>query len=146
MLIRILRSPFCAMILFVLVMAVLFVVNLDLGVDQQWIVNLFLMFTLAMTVLWTILIVINNSKNPKEQIDSSGIIPSEFREMDEGQQWITFKACRNVYVYYSFALPVAAAVCGLLRWYPLLSIPVIALLGIGQYIVYWFTIRMLNQY
>lgn len=146
MLIRLLRSPFFSMILFVLVISVLFVINLDLTLNRRWIANLFLILALAMTVLWFILVVVHNHKHPKHQIDYSGIIPTEFREMDEGQQWITFKACRNVYVYYSFALPTAALVCGLLKGYPLLSIPVIGLLGIGQYTVYLLTIRKINQY
>ncbi|MCC2353242.1 hypothetical protein OCD85_17290 [Bacillus pacificus] len=67
------------------------------------------------------------------------IVPPEFREMDEGQQWVTFKACRNVYIYYTFAIPVTVLICFIFSQNNLVPLLSIGVLGIGQYIVYWLT-------
>lgn len=96
--------------------------------------------------LWFILTKLYNRKNPDDKIKLFGFIPSEFREIDEGQQWVTYKACRNVYIYYSFALPVTAGICFLFSYNILAPLMCIGVLGVGQYIVYWLTtIRVLNR-
>lgn len=96
--------------------------------------------------LWLILTRIYNRKNPHDKIRLFGFIPSEFREIDEGQQWVTYKACRNVYIYYSIALPVTAGICFLFSQHNFVPLLCIGLLGAGQYIVYWLTtIFILNR-
>ena len=88
---------------------------------------------------WSLFINLYNRRNPKNKIKSMSIVPPEFREMDEGQQWVTFKACRNVYIYYTFAIPVTVLICFIFSQNNLVPLLSIGVLGIGQYIVYWLT-------
>jgi hypothetical protein len=97
-------------------------------------------------MLWITLIHLYNRKNPQHPVKAWGFIPSEFQEMDEGHQWVTFKACRNVYIYYTFALPLVAGVCFVFAEFKLIPLFSIGALGLGQYIVYWLTIKKLNKY
>ncbi|PLR91939.1 hypothetical protein CVD19_21360 [Bacillus sp. T33-2] len=102
--------------------------------------------SLILAFVWILLIKLHNNKNPKNRIKLNSFIPYEFRDMDEGQQWVTFKACRNVYIYYSLAIPVVAFICFMFSqniFVPILSIGV---LGVGQYVVYWMTtFRLLKR-
>lgn len=146
MLPNILRSPFVPMTLLVLIMTFL-ILSLS-GPDsvQQGLARYsFLGFT-CLLFLWISLIRLNNRKNPQNRIHSWGVIPPEFREMDEGQQWVTFKACRNVYIYYTYALPAAALFCFVFFKWPIAPLLAIGVLGLGQYLVYWLTIRKLNHF
>ncbi|MFK9094012.1 hypothetical protein [Bacillus salipaludis] len=143
MLRAILRSPIFPMslLIFITCYLVLSVMN-----TQALLAKLCSWISLILAFVWTILIKWHNNKNPKNRIKLTGFIPYEFREMDEGQQWVTFKACRNVYIYYSLAIPVVAFICYIFSkniFVPLLSI---GALGVGQYIVYWMTtFRLLNR-
>jgi hypothetical protein len=145
MLQRFLRSPFIPMTMFVLLIAFVYVVQLDLQADERWRGRFFFLLFIGVWLFWTVLIAIHNRKYPASRINYWGFIPCEFRELDEGQQWVTFKACRNVYIYYTTALPVAAAVSSWFSQYRFSALFFIGALGLGQYIVYWLTIRRLNQ-
>ncbi|MCM3764479.1 hypothetical protein [Neobacillus niacini] len=135
MLKTILRSPIFPIILLIFIIASL-VLQLNtqplLGRICSWTAFIF-------ALIWTILIKRQNNKDPKGSIKLSGFIPYEFREMDEGQQWVTFKACRNVYIYYSLAIPIAAFICFIFSKYIFVPLLSIGALGVGQYIVYWMT-------
>ncbi|WP_042375529.1 hypothetical protein, partial [Neobacillus jeddahensis] len=98
-----LRSPIFPVILLIFITASLV---LSLINTQDLLAKLCSGISLILAFVWTILIKLHNNKNPKNRIKLTGFIPYEFREMDEGQQWVTFKACRNVYIYYSLAIPV----------------------------------------
>lgn len=87
----------------------------------------------------------HNRKYPNDRIHIFGLIPAEFREVDEGQQWITYKACRNVYINYSICLPLAAGFSILLPAYSSNASIVLGALGLGQYIGYGLTIRKFNR-
>lgn len=143
MLRAILRSPLfpISLLIFIITFLLLSLMNTQVLLAKIC----FWVFTI-LTFVWAVLIKYYNQKNPGDKIKSTGNIPPEFREMDEGQQWVTFKACRNVYIYYSFAIPVIAIICFVFVqniFVPLLSIGV---LGLGQYIVYWTTtFRLLKQ-
>ncbi|WP_066309037.1 hypothetical protein [Bacillus sp. FJAT-29814] len=138
-----LRSPLFPIILLIFITSTLIV---SLTITQTLLVKLFSWVPFILALVWTILIKLHNNKYPKDKIKLAGLIPYEFREMDEGQQWVTYKACRNVYIYYSLAIPVAAFICFIFSkniFVPLLSI---GALGVGQYIVYWMTtFRLLNR-
>lgn len=126
---------------FVLLIAYLLLPLMNTQSEQ---IRLFYKGMLIFVTLWRILLYLYNRKNPENKvksfgINSFGVIPPEFREMDEGQQWVTFKACRNVYIYYSFALPVTALICFVFSHNNLVPLLSIGVLGIGQYIVYWLT-------
>ncbi|MEC2078688.1 hypothetical protein, partial [Metabacillus fastidiosus] len=133
---NILRSPLIGASLFTLIIALLL---FSLMNTQVVLARLCFGILVMFTFLWFILIKLYNRKNPNDKIKLLGFIPSEFREIDEGQQWVTYKACRNVYIYYSFALPVTAGICFLFSHNVLVPLMCIGLLGIGQYIVYWLT-------
>ncbi|MGG3928202.1 hypothetical protein ABET51_19755 [Metabacillus fastidiosus] len=143
MLKNILRSPLIPMILFVLLITFLL---LSLTNTLSDLTRLCFWVLVLCTFMWLIFIKLYNRQNPNNQIKPLGIIPPEFRDMDEGQQWVTYKACKNVYIYYSFALPITAGICFL--FYDKILVPLICIgvLGIGQYIVYWLTtVRVLNR-
>ncbi|MGD6818610.1 hypothetical protein [Metabacillus sp. 84] len=81
-----------------------------------------------------------NRKNPENPIKPS-ILPMEFREADEGQQWITFKATRKVYIFFASFIPVAIAVTAYLSHLPYMPVILLAVMGIAQYLIYWRELR-----
>nr|WP_295974932.1 hypothetical protein [uncultured Bacillus sp.] len=133
MLKHILRSPFIPMSIFGLIV-VFFV--LSLMNTQVVLIRLCFAIIILFTFSWFVLIKLYNRKNADNKIKSLGLIPPEFREMDEGQQWVTYKACRNVYIYYSFALPVTAGICFLFSDKILVPLICIGVLGVGQYVMH----------
>ncbi|HCF52836.1 MAG TPA: hypothetical protein DEU03_06635 [Bacillus sp. (in: Bacteria)] len=140
---QVLRSPLIGASIFVLIIAFLL---FSLMNTQVILAKLCFGILVTVTFLWLILTRIYNRNNPHDKIRLFGFIPSEFREIDEGQQWVTYKACRNVYIYYSIALPVTAGICFLFSQHNFVPLLCIGLLGAGQYIVYWLTtIFILNR-
>ncbi|KAA0769921.1 hypothetical protein DN392_25215 [Bacillus sp. BB51/4] len=140
---QVLRSPLIGASIFVLIIAFLL---FSLMNTQVILAKLCFGILVTVTFLWLILTRIYNRKNPHDKIRLFGFISSEFREIDEGQQWVTYKACRNVYIYYSIALPVTAGICFLFSQHNFVPLLCIGLLGAGQYIVYWLTtIFILNR-
>lgn len=143
MLRTILRTPIFPMILLILITCSLGLLIMD---NQPLLAKLCAWIAIILSVVWNILIKIHNHKNPKDRIKLAGYIPYEFREMDEGQQWVTFKACRNVYIYYSLAIPSAAFICFFFSKTIIIPLLSIGALGLGQYIVYWMTtFRLLSR-
>ncbi|WP_334313779.1 hypothetical protein [Bacillus sp. BP-3] len=136
MLNHVLRSPFFPMNLLVFITAFLL---LSLMNTQVFLAKLCFGILIFFTFGWSLFIKFYNRRNPKNKIKLMSIVPQEFREMDEGQQWVTFKACRNVYIYYTFAIPVTVLICFIFSQNNLVPLLSIGILGIGQYVVYWFT-------
>ncbi|PEY32104.1 hypothetical protein CN354_22155 [Bacillus cereus] len=136
MLNHILRSPFFPMSLLVFITAFLL---LSLMNTQVFLAKLCFGILIFFTFGWSLFIKLYNRRNPKNKIKSMSIVPPEFREIDEGQQWVTFKACRNVYIYYTFAIPVTVLICFIFSQNNLVPLLSIGVLGIGQYVVYWLT-------
>lgn len=138
-----LRSPFLPMGTLVLVIgSLLLILTNTPGVltELYWVIMVLVVF------LWPLLIKSHNRNNPNDQIKIGGFLPTEFREMDEGQQWVTYRACRNVYIYYNVALPLTAVIFFSLAGNKFAPLICLGLLGIGQYLVYWLTInRFLKQ-
>ncbi|MCP1122639.1 hypothetical protein NKR74_04655 [Bacillus sp. 3103sda1] len=140
---QVLRSPLMGASIFVLIIAFLL---FSLMNTQVILARLCFGILVTVTFLWVILTKFYNRKNHDDKIRLFGFIPSEFREIDEGQQWVTYKACRNVYIYYSIALPVTAGICFLFSQHNFVPLLCIGVLGAGQYIVYWLTtILILNR-
>jgi hypothetical protein len=81
-----------------------------------------------------------NRRNPHNPVKPS-IIPMELREEDEGMQWITFKATRNVYIFYAFAIPLAIALTAYLNRIPYFPILLLIVMGVAQYLIYWFQLK-----
>ncbi|WP_459502707.1 hypothetical protein [Bacillus sp. C1] len=133
---QVLRSPLIGASMFGLIIAFLL---FSLMSTQVFLARLCFYILVTVTFLWFSLTKLYNRKNADEKIKLFSFIPSEFREIDEGQQWVTYKACRNVYMYYSIALPVTAGICFLFSQHHFVPLLCIGVLGAGQYIVYWLT-------
>ncbi|PYF01767.1 hypothetical protein [Ureibacillus chungkukjangi] len=80
---------------------------------------------------------INNLKNPKDKVKPT-LIPMEFKEEDEGLQWITYKATRKVYIFFASSLPFAIALTAYFNHIPYFPIILLTGMGIIQYILFWF--------
>ncbi|HZG83722.1 hypothetical protein [Paenibacillus sp.] len=145
MLQRILRSPLVPMFYFLLMTGFLVLSLAGTESESPLIRYSFLLFAL-LALAWIALIFLHNRNQPRHPVKAWGLIPPELREMDEGQQWITFKACRNVYIYYTVALPLAAGACFVLAGHRIAPLICIGVLGLGQYLVYWLTIRKFNRF
>ncbi|MTH55414.1 hypothetical protein GKZ89_18640 [Bacillus mangrovi] len=81
-----------------------------------------------------------NKKHPADRIKPT-LMPMEFREEDEGQQWITFKATRKVYIFFASIIPVAIATTAYLNHLPYLPVVLLAAMGVTQYVIYWTELR-----
>jgi hypothetical protein len=68
-------------------------------------------------------------------------IPMELREEDEGQQWITYKATRKVYIFFALSIPVAIALTASLNHIPYFPVILLAGMGIVQYLIFWLELR-----
>ncbi len=86
------------------------------------------------------IIPIYNKKNPKDKIKPT-LIPMEFKEEDEGLQWITFKATRKVYIFFATFIPIAIALIAYFNHIPYFSIILLIFMGVVQYILFWFELR-----
>jgi hypothetical protein len=144
MLPKMLRSPFIPMFSYLLIIGFLLISMIE-SQNHQSLVRVSLLILTAFSIIWVSLILFNNRKHPENKIKYWGVIPPEFQEVDEGQQWVTYKACRSVYIYYSFALPLIVGLCFALSDIKFMPILLMGVLGIGQYFVYWISIRKLNQ-
>lgn len=140
---QVLKSPLIGSGIFVLIIAFLL---FSLMSTQVVLARLCFWILVTVTVFWFILTKFYNRKNSDDKIRLFSFIPSEFREIDEGQQWVTYKACRNVYIYYSVALPVTAGIFFFFSQHNFVPLLCIGVLGAGQYMVYWLTtILILNR-
>ena len=81
-----------------------------------------------------------NKRNPEDPIKAS-LIPMEMREEDEGMQWVTFKATRNVYIFFAFSIPVAIALTAYFNHIPYLPIVLLIVMGISQYLIFWIQMK-----
>ncbi|MFD2212275.1 hypothetical protein [Metabacillus endolithicus] len=79
---------------------------------------------------------INNMKNPKNKVKPS-LIPMEFKEEDEGLQWITYKATRKVYIFFASFLPIAIALTAYLNHIPYFPVILLTGMAIVQYVLFW---------
>lgn len=147
MLTRILRSPLVSLTLFLLSLGALFLMKENANPDHSFSpVQIGILAAIAaLLTVWALLVDMHNRNNPKERISMLGLFPAELREVDEGHQWVTYRACRNVYIYYSVTLPLAAGASIFIPDLFSKAFIVLAVWGFGQYAVYWLTIRKLNQ-
>lgn len=132
MLPRLMRSPVFPILLFLNLFFVFYV-----GRTSAVTPPLFVVLALVIPVAWCILLIVHNKYYPKQKIKLLSFIPAEFSEMDEGQQWMTYRACRNVYMYYSIALPLCFVIYVCTSSHSTLEpLYYLAGLGLGQYVVY----------
>lgn len=86
---------------------------------------------------------IYNKRHPENRIKPS-VIPMEMREEDEGMQWLTFKATRKVYIFFAFAIPIGITLTAYLHHIPYLPIVLLSVMGVLQYLIYWFQMKSLT--
>ncbi|WP_026560403.1 hypothetical protein [Bacillus sp. J37] len=79
---------------------------------------------------------LHNMKNPKNKVKPT-LIPMEFKEQDEGLQWITYKATRKVYIFFASFLPIAIALTAYLNHIPYFPVILLTGMAIVQYLVFW---------
>jgi hypothetical protein len=96
---------------------------------------------IGIVILWIILTYIYNHKNQEEKFNLFTLLPTEFREDDEGMKWITLRACKKVYIYYSFAIPLGIGLILYFSNWDITPFVVLIVLGLGQYLVYWMEIK-----
>ncbi len=131
MLERMIRSPL-TMILYVIVLVTLMLVKVytDFLADYE---TYFYCAALLIVLGFYLLIFIHNQKHPSRKIRSASLL----KEEDEGMKWITYQACRKVYIFYSFSIPIGLVIIVLFRDYIITPLIVLGGMSITQYIIYW---------
>ncbi|WP_218668310.1 hypothetical protein [Sediminibacillus massiliensis] len=138
---RFLKSPFISVIILAL-LGVLLVSFHEGWLDNgNWVLFPLLLFIAGYYALMKH----HNKRNPEKRIKLHTYIPYELREEDEGMQWVTFKACRKVYIFYCFAIPVGMVLAiSLQDIIPYFPIWLLLSIGALQYFIYWSEIRKLE--
>jgi|GEM_PF-2138699 len=138
---QVMRSPLLSTLLFLSTLGLFYLLKLMLSGELSTTTGRIYcaLFAVPLGVLWVTLVRVYNRKNPRDRINVWATVPFEIRGVDEGQQWITFKACRNVYIYYSSCLPIAVGTVILLPSNAVYTLITFGLLGLGQFLVYSLT-------
>jgi hypothetical protein len=140
---RFLRSPF-TMSIFLIGLAMIY--SLSIVMEQRD--ELFIIISIAFAIFVSIyfgVMVYYNRKFPARKFRIFTLIPYELKEEDEGHQYITYRACRKVYIYYYFAIPPAIVIVSLFKEIELLPVIVLTVLGIGQYFIFWSEVKKLYE-
>lgn len=136
MLEKVLRSPFI-MIVLIIYVGVVFV-----GLQEEWNESLLFYPFIIFLLIYIGFMFFYNKKHPENPIKWMSFIPYELREEDEGMQWISFKATRKVYIFYSFALPFGIILITFLNdMIPYFTTWLLVVFGVIQYSIYWFETR-----
>lgn len=138
---RFLRSPF-TISLFLIGIAVIYITSSYMA-DKD---GLFLMSFIALTIFAVVYfgtMIFYNTKYPERKIRVFTFIPYELKEEDEGQQYVTYRACRKVYIYYYFAVPAAIVLLAFNKESELFPVILLTIMGIGQYFIFWSEIKKL---
>ncbi|MFC5589583.1 hypothetical protein ACFPRA_11825 [Sporosarcina soli] len=140
---KLLRFPFFQSILLTFV-GIILLNKFHPYLLPELLTNVYLKLVLiGVLIFWFIIVFVYNRQNPKNKFKFFTFLPVELREEDEGLRWMTFKACRSVYIYYSFAIPVGIGLVTYFNGYSFAPLIIFILLGIGQYIIYWLEIKKL---
>ncbi|MCM2675765.1 hypothetical protein [Alkalicoccobacillus plakortidis] len=137
---KIVRSPFmqivCVWILFIW----FYVLAKPIPVEVP-----FVIFMLVFFLLLTALIMIHNQRHPKRKIRLFTFTPYELQEDDEGQQWVTNRASRKVYIMYWAGIPISAGTMISFPYFPEVPLGLLLILATIQYSIMWIeTKRYLN--
>lgn len=100
---KIVRSPLSNFFFLLLLGGFLFskIFSFEITEEYSSVISTGILFLIA---VYFFFIYLYNQRNPTNKVSLFGWIPSEFKEEDEGKQWITFQACRKVYIFYSIAM------------------------------------------
>lgn len=142
---KLLRLPLFQIILLILVGLIILEENHSLNLPKSLPPSLLIYIFISVFIIWIILIKVYNYNNPYQKFNIFTLIPTELREDDEGLRWITFHACRNVYIYYSLAIPTGMGIISYFNEVKFISLLVLVILGLGQYIIYWLEIKKIYE-
>lgn len=140
---RFLRSPF-TMSVFLIGLAAIYSVSIVLEQQNYMTTTIFIAYAFFVIIYFGTMVYFNR-KYPDRKIRILTFIPYELKEEDEGQQYITYRACRKVYIYYYFAIPAAIVAVALFRKAELLPVITLTVLGIGQYFIFWSEVKKLYE-
>ncbi|MBP1157589.1 MULTISPECIES: hypothetical protein [unclassified Paenibacillus] len=87
------------------------------------------------------LLIYHNLRHPARKIPFFHYIPVEFREEDEGLQWVTYRACRKTYIFLYSAVPVGLVLIAFGRSIPIVPIAMLTLIGVVPLLFYWWELR-----
>lgn len=144
---QVMRSPLLSAVLFLSTLGMIYLLKLMLSGELSMTTGRIYcaIFAVPLGVTWVMLVRAYNRRNPKDRIHVWATVPFEIRSVDEGQQWISFKACRNVYIYYTSGLPIAVVTVLLLPSHAVYTLITFGLLGLGQFLVYSLTVRKYSR-
>ncbi|MET3505230.1 hypothetical protein [Halalkalibacter oceani] len=108
--------------------------------QKSWVYPLGIV-VLIVTVGLFLFLIVHNLRHPERRIKLISFIPYEFNEEDEGQQWVTNRACRKVYIFFYFAIPYSALLMVLFPFFPEVPLLILFLLASTQYTIYWYETR-----
>ncbi|MCM3713006.1 hypothetical protein M3202_02850 [Alkalihalobacillus oceani] len=108
--------------------------------QKSWVYPLGIV-VLIVTVGLFLFLIVHNLRHPERRIKLISFIPYEFNEEDEGQQWVTNRACRKVYIFFYFAIPYSALLMVLFPYFPEVPLLILFLLASTQYTIYWYETR-----
>ena len=137
---RILRSPLVNVGMIVLMAAAILTLHYDKAVPDG--VQAALIGLLAgYVVVWTVLVLLHNRRNPERKIRVVSLFPPEFREEDEGQQWMNYRVTRRVYMLYCTGIPLSILVIYLAADGKAAAFICLCLLAVIQQLLYWWELR-----
>ncbi|MBM7097459.1 hypothetical protein JSY36_17125 [Bacillus sp. H-16] len=139
MLEKVIRSPLVLIVTLLFMVIMLWSIyygNLS-NVTEQTLVVIFLIWS----VTFIILIGLHNHRSPERKISWKSWTPYELQEEDEGQQWVTYRATRKVYIFFYFAIPAGLLVVAVFRHIEFMPLIVLFVLGTTQYGIYWYESR-----
>ncbi|MDG5471949.1 hypothetical protein P6709_09325 [Jeotgalibacillus sp. ET6] len=100
---------------------------------------------IAIGLLGAMSYILMKKLSKRKKTFKSFFLPPEFSEQDERERAITARACRNSYIFLTYFVPLIVLVLAFEpvyeRIFPSLSIWIVLLIPLVQYLSYYFTIR-----
>ncbi|MEK3734173.1 MULTISPECIES: hypothetical protein [Paenibacillus] len=143
---KLLRSPFWS-VLSMVIITLFMIIKIEAQRLPTWLYTLSyaaLAVCFIFILSWLVAVLIHNRRHPKQKVKWHLFYPVEFREEDEGMRWLTYMACRKVYIMFYVALPLILLVLFLFPEHRSLPVLLIGALAVSQYCMYWSVIRKAN--
>jgi hypothetical protein len=142
---RLLRSPLINAVLFILLGAALMLMHYGEYVPK-WLLLAMMTVIVVYAAVWTALVMFHNRRHPQRRIHLNSCIPPEYREEDEGQQWMNYRVTRRVYMLYYSAVPVLLALIVIFPDGKAAAIAGLSILAAAQQMMYWWELRKWERY
>ncbi|WP_127583688.1 hypothetical protein [Paenibacillus koleovorans] len=137
---RLLRSPLLGAGLFFLMGAAMLLLYYQ-HLVPDWLRFIVAFGAVGLVFVWAVLALVHNRRHPERRIRLATFIPPEFREEDEGQQWINYRVTRRVYMLYYTAIPLLIGLIVVLPDGKAVAIGGLTFLGGLQQLLYWKGLR-----